>query len=138
MASSYIDTNVIIRYLVEDPDTIPAKFKGVYPFFRKIEKGEVQTQLAELVLFECFFVLTRIYDIPQKQAASILQKLISMKGFILPDKKRMQNCFELLTHKTIDLVDAYLVTASNEKGLEGVFSWDKDLSKTGLKLLEIK
>jgi hypothetical protein len=28
-----IDTNVIIRYLVEDPATVATPFRGVFPFF---------------------------------------------------------------------------------------------------------
>ena len=41
MADIPIDTNVIIRYLVEDPATIPPKFRGVYSFFEKVEIGRL-------------------------------------------------------------------------------------------------
>lgn len=37
MKHSLISTNVIIRDLVEDPDTIRPKFKGMYAFFGKVE-----------------------------------------------------------------------------------------------------
>ncbi len=64
-----MDTNVIIRYLVENPDRIQSKFKGVFTFFPKVEKGEIKIELCELVLFEAFFVLTNLYKVPQKEAA---------------------------------------------------------------------
>ncbi|MDF7801881.1 hypothetical protein P4C99_20560 [Pontiellaceae bacterium B1224] len=69
MKHSLIDTNVIIRYLVEDPETIKPKFKGVYSFFEKVERGETKVLLPELVLFEAFFVLTSFYEVPTTKAA---------------------------------------------------------------------
>ena len=76
MVASFIDTNVIIRYLVEIPDSISKKFKGVFPFFNRVETGEVKVELTELVLFESFFVLTRVYEIPVAEASETLSKLI--------------------------------------------------------------
>lgn len=35
MKVNFIDTNVLIRYLVEEPGTIPIKFEGVFSFFQK-------------------------------------------------------------------------------------------------------
>jgi predicted nucleic acid-binding protein len=48
------------------------------------------------------------------------------------------SCLQIIREKQIDLVDAYLIAYSNEKGIKGIFSFDKDLTKTGLNLLEIR
>lgn len=138
MAASFIDTNVIIRYLVENPDRIQKKFKGVFPFFERVETGAVKVELTELVVFESFFVLTRVYEIPIIVASETLSKLIQFKGINMPSKKTMLSCFQIVQDKRIDLVDAYLMASSREKGIKSIYSFDKDLAKTGLKLLEIK
>lgn len=138
MAGNFIDTNVIIRYLVEEPETIQKKFKGVFSFFQKVEIGKIRIELTELVLFESFFVLTRLYKIPSKEVSKILSKLISFKGINLPNKKLMISCLKILQEKSIDLVDAYLIAYSKEKGIKGIYSFDKDLVKNGLNLLEVK
>ena len=138
MAASFIDTNVIIRYLVENPGSIQKKFKGVFPFFKRVETGEVKVELTELVLLESFFVLTRLYEIPTVETSEALSKLIQFKGINLPSKKTMLSCFQIIQDKRIDLVDAYLMASSKEKGIKSIYSFDKDLAKTGLKLLEIK
>ena len=56
-----VDANVVIRYLVEDPDTIARPFRGVFPFFEKLERGERTALLTPLVLFQSYFVLTSYY-----------------------------------------------------------------------------
>ncbi len=138
MAASFIDTNVIIRYLVEIPDSTEKKFKGVFPFFERVETGEVKVELTDLVLFESFFVLTRVYEIPLVEASETLSKLIQFKGINLPSKKTILSCFQIIQEKRIDLVDAYLMASSKEKGIKGIYSFDKDFAKSGLKLLEIE
>lgn len=137
MKHSLIDTNVIVRYLVEDPKTIRPKFKGVYPFFEKVERGEAKIQLPELVLFETFFVLTSFYEIPAAKAARTLDLLISMKGISMQDKGLMRSCLAILQTRKIDLVDAYIVALSRRKGIKTVYSFDNDLKKSGLELLKV-
>ena len=50
----------------------------------------------------------------------------------------MLDCFKILQEKNIDLVDAYLIASSKEKGIKGIYSFDKDLMKNGLQLLEVE
>ncbi|MCP4749789.1 MAG: type II toxin-antitoxin system VapC family toxin [Proteobacteria bacterium] len=138
MAASFIDTNVIIRFLVETPDGVQKKFRGVFSFFDKVETGEVKVELTELVLFESFFVLTRIYKIPVGDVSEALSTLILFKGINLPSKKTLLSCLQIIREKRIDLVDGYLIACSKEKGIKGIYTFDKDLTKTGLKLLEVK
>jgi predicted nucleic acid-binding protein len=138
MKSNFIDTNVIVRYLVENPKTIQAKFKGVFTFFPKVEKGEIRIELTELVVFEAYFVLTKLYTIPPKEVAEKLSVIVSFKGVIMSDKSVMISCLKNLRNKNLDLVDAYLLAYAKKKGIKGVYSFDKDLSKYGLNLLEIR
>jgi len=103
-----IDTNVIIRFLVEDPQKISAKFKGVFSFFPKVEKGEVTVHLPDLVLFEAYYVLNVTYNIPREEVAEKLYDLVSFKGILMHDKQLILDCLTILKGKNIDLVDAYI------------------------------
>jgi len=127
-----------MRYLVESPDKIQIKFKGVFTFFPKVERGEVNIELCELVLFESFFVLTKLYEVPQEEAADKLSGIVSFKGIIMPDKPLILACLKILQTERIDLVDAYLLAVSKKKKLKGVFSFDKDLLKRGLKAIAVE
>jgi hypothetical protein len=61
MSFECIDTNVLIRYLVDTPETAAPRFQGVFPFFIALECGEINVFLPDLVLFQAFFVLTSYY-----------------------------------------------------------------------------
>jgi len=136
--TNLVDTNVIIRYLVETPDKIQTKLKGVFTFFPKVERGVIKIELCELVLFESFFVLTKLYEVPQEAAADKLSGIVSFKGVIMPDKPLILSCLEILQTERIDLVDAYLLAFSKKKNMKSIYSFDRDLSKRGLNALDIE
>ena len=138
MKTNLVDTNVIIRYLVENPDGVQHKFKGVFTFFPRVEKGEIKIEFCELVLFEAFFVLTRLYEVPQKEAADKLSGIVSYKGVNMPDKPLILSCLKILQTESIDLVDAYLLAISKKKNIKQIYSFDRDLSKRGLDALEVR
>ncbi len=138
MPASFIDTNVIIRFLVETPDTIQSKFSGVFSFFNKVETGEIKIELTEFVLFESFFVLSNHYKIPVKIVSETLSKLVSFKGINLPKKNVILICLQIIRERKIDLVDAYLIACSKDKGITGIYSFDSDLARNGLELLDVK
>jgi predicted nucleic-acid-binding protein len=133
-----VDTNVIIRYLVENPTRIQSKFNGVFTFFPRVERGEIKIELCELVLFESFFVLTNLYEVPPKEAADKLSGIVSYKGVIMADKQLILSCLKILKTEKIDLVDAYLLAISKKKNIKQIYSFDRDLSKRGLDALSIK
>lgn len=138
MKHSLIDTNVIIRFLVETPETVPAMFSGVFAFFEKVERAEICIQLPELVLFEAFFVLTSLYKVPAAEAAETLDQMVAFRGVFMQDKALMHECLSVLKTKNIDLVDAYIVAVSRRKSIATVYSFDRDLKKNGLELLPVE
>ena len=138
MKTKLVDTNVIIRYLVENPDEVQPKFTGVFTFFPRVERGEIKIELCELVLFEAFFVLTKLYEVPQKEAADKLSGIVSFKGILMPDKQLILSCLKILLTESIGLVDAYLLAISKKKNIKQIYSFDKDLSKRGLEAVNIR
>jgi hypothetical protein len=55
---------VLVRFLVETPESISPQFKGVFRFFERLEEGTKIVHLPEIVLFQTFFVLTSYYGVP--------------------------------------------------------------------------
>ena len=138
MNDKLIDTNVIVRYLIEDPSTIDPRFRGVYTFFAKLEKGLLQVRLTDLVLFQTYFVLTSFYQVPRPTAAEKLGRLLAFKGLCIPDKDVALACLYRLETEKLDIVDAYLLAWADKRGAEGVYSFDAEFRKRGLNVLKVE
>lgn len=133
-----LDTNVIIRYLIEDPEKTSDEFRGVFSFFEKLERGEIRALLPSLVLFQSFFVLTSYYEVPRKEAASKLRDILSFRGVTVPEKSLLRACLTTLTERSADLVDAYLAALCTSRQLRGVYSFDGSLRKLGVEILPVR
>lgn len=72
-----LDTNLIVRYLVQDHDR-HAKAAG--KLFEACDRGEMTIVLLPVVLAECVFVLESFYGHPRADIASALGRLISSPG----------------------------------------------------------
>lgn len=72
-----VDTNLIVRYLVQDHDK-HAKAAG--RLFEACDRGELVVVLLPVVLAECVFVLESFYGHARVDIASALGRLISSPG----------------------------------------------------------
>lgn len=133
-----IDTNVIVRFLVETPASIEPKFRGVFAFFDKLESGATSAFLPDIVLLQAYFVLTSHYGVPRAAAAEKLEAITSLRGVHLTDRRIMAGCLHWLTKENIDIVDAWLLEHSRCHGIAGVYSFDRDLEQRGLELLPVE
>lgn len=138
MKHECIDTNVIVRYLIETPDTIEPKFKGVFKFFEKLENGLLSVFLPDIVLFQAYFVLTSYYGVPLQEAASQLFKIVKFKGIVNQKKDIILDCLDILQHTKTDIVDAWIIAYSKIKKVTGVYSFDKGFTLHGLELSKIE
>jgi Predicted nucleic-acid-binding protein, contains PIN domain len=138
MSHECIDTNVIVRFLVETPKTIEAQFKGVFNFFEKLESGACIAMLPDIVLFQTYFVLTSHYGVPGPEAAGQLAKILKFKGIILAEKNVALECLALLQHAKTDIVDAWIIAYSKFKKVSAVYSFDKGFISHGIRLLKVE
>jgi len=119
------DTNVIIRYLVNDE---PALFARAKVFFDKVKQGTEKAVLLESVLAECVYVLTKIYKVPRAEAASVLIDLLQYKGICNTDKAELIHALNLFSEKKLDVVDAILCAKAKDKQ-RTLVTFDKALQK---------
>jgi predicted nucleic acid-binding protein len=73
-----IDTNLIVRYLVQDHDK-HARAAG--RLFDACDRGDMVIVVLPVVLAECVFVLESFYKHPRSDIASALGRLISSPGY---------------------------------------------------------
>jgi hypothetical protein len=76
-AKSLPDTNILIRYLTRDVESLYARAKD---FFDKVKEGSAKAIILESVIAESIYVLTKIYKVPKNRAAESLIDILCIKA----------------------------------------------------------
>lgn len=117
----YIDTNVILHYLLDDDPKLSREAKVRLETLKEKRTGiEVA---AELV-----YVLAGVYRIPRKEIADILLSLFSHNSWKIFQKDAVLGAIRLYGISSIDFIDAWLVSLHRLTGI-GIFSFDKKVQR---------
>jgi len=130
---SLLDTNVLIRFLTNDSHP---KYKTLYAFFESLEKGEIQTELKLIVLFQTAFVLKSFYEVPRERIASSLQTLLKFKGLKIKEKRIVTRMLDRWRSENIEIVDCYLIACLKKDKQSILYSYDLDFGKYDLQRIE--
>lgn len=126
MATRFVDTNVLLRYLTKDD---PAKAEQALALLLRVERGEEKVALSPLVVFETIFTLQHQYHEPRDRIRDTVSDILSLRGMQLPDKRLFQRALELYAQRPISFADAYNAIYLQARGLTEIYSWDGDFDK---------
>lgn len=104
--ASLPDTNFILRYLLRDNE---AHFAEAAEYFEKVRVGKDSALIAESVLVECLYVLTKHYKVPRAEAVKSLYGILLYKGVINHNREVLTRALTLFAETTLDPVDCLLV-----------------------------
>ena len=129
-----IDANVILRFFLADDEE---KFLKTKEFFRRLEFGEDEALLTEIVFAEVIWVLHKVYNIPRKEICSKCLNLINYKGLkTVLDKEIFSESLNLYSTHTMDIQDIFLAVLAKHKD-SVLISFDKtDLKKLKVNFIE--
>ena len=119
-----IDTNVILRYLLDDHEKFGPKAKA---FMVKVSQEKTKAEIPAVVIAECVYVMEKFYRIPKLEIAATLSRILNFSGIVNPDKSEILSALIKYEASTADIVDC-LLAASSAPG-RVVVSFDKDFLK---------
>lgn len=120
----FLDTNVFIRFLVpEDPET----HASVRSLIEECGKGNVRPYTSSFVLFECSFVLHRIYGFPDIRVQDCLEKIIAMRNMTVVDSSDTRGALEMWKKTRVKFTDC-LIATQVPKGV-ALVTYDRDFIK---------
>jgi predicted nucleic acid-binding protein len=108
-----IDANVILRFFLADE---VRSFQKAKVFFERVELGEEEILLTEIVFAEVIWVLQKVYTIPRRDISEKISKFIQFKGLKTILEKEL--FIESLKHyplSSIDIQDIFLAVLSKRK-----------------------
>jgi predicted nucleic acid-binding protein len=129
-AGCVVDTNVILRWLLQDHPELSPKATA---FWKQVEAGERTAFISDAVLTEAVFVLTRFYAVPRAVVAANLSEIAGLKHTMFHDKPSVFGAVKLYEQRNISLVDALVVMYAAAQNSE-IISFDADLKKAAKKL----
>ena len=112
----YADANIIVRYIINDDETMANKAESV------INDGSLFV-LPE-VFAEVVYVLTKVYGIDRISVADTMKELLSFVSTSIPSV--MQKSFENYRETKLDFVDCILAAYELVEGKE-ILTFDKKL-----------
>src|SRR5580700_380131 len=103
MALAFLDTNVLLRHLLDDhPDHSPR----ATAYIQRIEQGEIQVRSTDIVVFEVVFTLERRYHRTKAEIREVISALLDLPGIVLSGKRRVKQALELYERLNIPFPDA--------------------------------
>jgi len=118
-----LDTNVLIRVLVDDPGQ-PRQVKSA----RARVKRAKQVFVPQIVQAETVWVLESAYHLPKQRIVDVLQHLLENKSFVLQRESSFDKALAAYKAGGADFAD-YLIHAESEAANCELISFDKRLAK---------
>ena len=126
MAPPFLDTNILLRHLLQDqPDHSPR----ATAYLKQIEDGLVRVRTSDIVIFETVFTLQRWARRPKDQIRDVLLRIIDLPGIVLPGKRRLRKAFDLYVTRNVAFADAYHAVLMEQLKLKEIVSFDTDFDR---------
>jgi predicted nucleic acid-binding protein len=120
-----IDTNLIVRYLVQDHEK---HAKAAEKLFDACDRGDVLIVVLPAVLSECVFVLESFYEHPRGEIAAALGRLISSPGVEIAGVAIHLDALDRYRKTKVHFVDCLIAATAMAEDIP-VATFDQDFRK---------
>ena len=117
-----LDTNVVIRYLVQDDTKQSA---AATRFIEKSLTADVPGYINQITLCEIVWVLQRCYGVKQPQVKEIIEALLETKQLILENVEVTWKALRAFDANNADFCDALIGQANIHSTCEHTVTFDK-------------
>ena len=123
METTFVDTNIFLRYLTKDD---PSKYEKCKEMFKKAMKGEIAITTSGMVIAELVLTLLSYYKVPKAEVIEKVSVIVGTKNLSIPDKNIVADALVLYGRNNIDFIDAYNAIFMRYHGLREIYSYDED------------
>ena len=128
MTQSFIDADVIVRFLTGDDPTKQAASRRL---FDRAVRGELALSTPTTTIADCIHVLTspKLYALPRAAAAARLATLVQVTDLRLADRRDVLRALDLFGTTNVDFGDAMIAASMESTGSRVVFSYDRHFDR---------
>ena len=85
--------------------------------------------LCDVVLAECVYVLSSVYDVPRGQVAALMRAAIGHASIKTVDTQVLLRALTIYERERLGFADAYLAAQAEGTGVAQVLSFDRGLDR---------
>jgi len=119
---AFIDTNVVVRHLTQDP---PTQGAAATAFLAAAE----ELLLTDLVLAEIVYVLESFYKVPRRHVAEMARSVVTFPAIATDDEMVLMRAIEVYATDRLDFAEAYLVARAERSGIATIASFDRSIDR---------
>lgn len=121
MTKNLLDTNLIIRFLVNDDPQKSAKVEGL------LNNPRNHNLLPDMVIAEIIWVLSSYYELPKSEILEKIRALITVRS-VRYHKTLINQSLDLWERYNLSFIDCYLAALAISKDLT-FYSYDQRLKQ---------
>lgn len=126
MRRAYVDANVILRFITNDP---PEMAEKAGELFASADAGDVELTVDSTIIAEVVWVLQSFYGFTPAEIAPILQAFLVSDSIASEEKVQLAQALVLYEEKNVDFVDALLAVRMTAHGITDVYSFDRHFDR---------
>ena len=119
MTSFYIDSNIILRFVMDDPEADKIE---------KLLRQKTKLVFTDVSFCEVVWVLESFYKWDRNKISKMLLSFLDLKS-IKANKGLLFSTLKIYKDNNVDLIDAYLASLLIDSSSKIVYSYDKHFDK---------
>ena len=125
MRSCLLDTNLVLRFLLGEPEDQATAAGRV---FARAERGELELVLLPAVTAEVVYVLQSFYKTDPGDISDALEAVLHLPGVACDEANVLQDALRRYRETRVSFIDAYLAAVAKARAA-AVASFDADFRK---------
>ena len=127
-----LDTNVLVRYLVQDDDAQSVLASRLIEETISIDNPGYITLIS---LVEVVWVLHSCYSVNKSKLCTMIRMILETKQFLVEQSESCYRALKLFEDGNGDFSDALIVTCGKDVGCSETMTFDKKAKSVGMTLL---
>ena len=121
-----LDTNVVVRYLVQDD---PAQSAAATRLMERVLSAELRGFITAITLCEIVWVLTECYDADRDRIGSVIEGLLATRQLVVEESEIVWNALHDWRTSSADFSDALIGRKVIARGGEKTVTFDRAAAK---------
>ena len=126
MSGPILDTNVLLRHLLEDN---AEQSPRATEFMMSLAKGEVSAELPMTVLFEANYILQGTYGRTREEVVAALTPILGLPNLSISERDAAVRTLQLYAEHNISFADAFHAALAEQNEPPQILSFDRGFNR---------